>query len=166
VRADRFPYLDVVTVWWFVPERLFSRALWQRVNEQFRSNGQFYVEAPRRRRYRRKARLMLQRFPRDETVTVQAAYLAKNLVNIQRFPDANKRTTSVLLEVFLETNGYRLVATDEEYVRFLMDVQRRVPADQWDGRTFSLKAEYIPWKDDAYHRFLVEWMHDHVVSKR
>ena len=107
---------------------------------------------------------MFECFPHTASVLVQAAYLAKNLVNLQRFPDANKRTTSILLEAFLESNGYRLNCTDTEYVEFLLQVQRRVPSAEWDGRSFSLRPEYIPWRDDAYHAFLLDWMADHTES--
>jgi prophage maintenance system killer protein len=140
------------------PTRLFPARLWRRVNEQFRTNGQFYVEAPRPLRYRRKARLVYRHFPTDLGVLEQAAYLVKNLVNIQRFPDANKRTSSILLEVFLRSNGYQLTCGDREYVEFLLRVQRGVPPSWWDGRSFSLKRQHIPWADDEYHGFLVDWL--------
>lgn len=143
----------------------FDARVWRRVNDRFRQGDHFYVDAPRPRPYRTKARRMFDWFPVESSILVQAAYLAKNLVNIQRFPDANKRTTSVVLEAFLEANGYRLECGDDDYVDFLMQVQRRVPPEMWDGRSFSLREEYIPWRDDAYHAFLLEWLADHTVSK-
>lgn len=145
--------------------RPFPPALWQRVNDHFRTSGAFYQYAPRSWRYRRKARLMYRHFPAEADALKQGAYLAKNLVNLQRYPDANKRTTSVLLEVFLEENGYELSCTDEEYAAFLLEVQRRVPSHAWDGRTFALRAAYIPWTDDAYHARLREWLERHTIRK-
>jgi hypothetical protein len=139
------------------PKR-FDERLWRQVNERFRRGDHFYVDAPRPRRYRLKGRLMFEAFPDRQSVLVQAAYLAKNLVNLQRFPDANKRTTSIILEAFLESNGYRLRCDNPGYVEFLLQVQRRVPPAMWDGRSFSLRPEYIPWQDDAYHAFLLDWM--------
>lgn len=133
---------------------LFAPTLWERVNEHFRYSGALYVDAPRPRAYARKQRKMYKHFPADADATTQAAYLAKNLVNLQRFPDANKRTASVLVEVFLESNGYELTCTDEDYARFLIQVQRGVPSEYWDGRTFTLKPEFIPWRDDDYHHTL------------
>lgn len=140
-----------------MPATLFSEKLWRRVNDHFRDSGQFYVDAPRPRAYKRKVDAMYQAFPRDRPVVEQASFLVKNLVNLQRYPDANKRTASVLLEVFLEENGYELACGNEEYAAFLLDVQRRVPSDAWDGRTFTLKLDYIPLRQDAYHDFLVAW---------
>lgn len=143
----------------------FDPRVWRQVNDRFRQGDHFYVDAPRPRTYRAKARRMFDWFPHEASILVQAAYLAKNMVNIQRFPDANKRTTSVVLEAFLESNGYRLECTDDEYVDFLLQVQRRVPPRMWDGRSFSLRLEYIPWQDDAYHAFLLDWLADHAVPK-
>lgn len=108
---------------------------------------------------------MYRHFPADEDVFTQAAYLAKNLVNLQRFPDANKRTASVLLEVFLESNGQRLTCDDADYARFLLHVQRSVPTAAWDGRTFTLRLDYIPWQDDGYHRDLRQWFVANTVRK-
>lgn len=139
--------------------------LWRRVNDHFRRSGQFYVEAPRGRAYARKVRAMYDAFPHAAPVETKAAFLAKNLVNLQRFPDANKRTASVLLEVFLTENGYELVCSDEAYADFLLQVQRRVPPEAWDGRTFSLRKEYIPWRDDAYHAFLADWFRTNLKKK-
>lgn len=139
--------------------------MWRRVNDHFRTSGAFYVDAPRPRPYAKKQRLMFHAFPRDQGALVQAAYLAKNLVNLQRYPDANKRTASVLLEVFLEENGYELAATDGEYADFLLEVQRRVPSTAWDGRTFTLQPEYIPWREDDYHRRLHAWFSAHTKRK-
>lgn len=96
-------------------------------------------------------------FPGHADVLTQAAFLAKNLVNLQRFPDANKRTASVLLEVFLEENGYELMCSNVAYAEFLLEVQRRVPSGAWDGRSFTLVSPYIPWQDDGYHRMLFAW---------
>ena len=145
--------------------RLFSPRLWERVNEHFRATPGLYFDAPRPRAYARKQRRMYEAFPREEEPLRQAAYLAKNLVNLQRFPDANKRTASVLLEVFLETNGYELSCSDEEYARFLLHAQRDVPTEFWDGRTFTLKEEYIPWREDAYHGSLQSWFSANAVRK-
>lgn len=145
--------------------RLFSPKLWERVNDHFRASPGLYFEAPRPRTYTRKQRRMYEAFPREAEPLQQAAYLAKNLVNLQRFPDANKRTASVLLEVFLETNGYELSCGDEEYARFLLHTQRAIPSQFWDGRTFTLKEEYIPWHDDAYHRALRSWFEVNAVRK-
>lgn len=140
-----------------MPPSPFPERLWRAVNEHFRASGQFYQEAPRSRAYARKADAMYRHFPAERRIEERAAYLVKNLVNLQRFPDANKRTASVLLEVFLETQGYRLACNNDEYADFLLRVQRGVPPSAWDGRTFSLRPEYIPWRDDAYHRALSEW---------
>lgn len=131
--------------------------LWRRVNDHFRHSGEFYVEAPRGWSYRRKQRHMYRRFPWESDIPTQAAYLAKNLVNLQRFPDANKRTASVLLEVFLESNGYELTCGNAAYADFLIQVQHAVPSSAWDGRTFSLRRDYIPWLDDPYHARLRDW---------
>lgn len=139
--------------------------LWKRVNDHFRHSGQLYLDAPRPRPYVRKQRGMYRHFPHEADVFTQAAYLVKNLVNLQRFPDANKRTASVLLEVFLEANGYELVCTDDAYAQFLLRVQRTVPTQQWDGRTFTLRLDYIPWVDDDYHRDLRGWLLANTVRK-
>lgn len=144
---------------------LFSERLWQRVNDHFRASGQFYVDAPRPRVYQKKAKAMMRHFPQDRPVTQQAAYLAKNLVNLQRYPDANKRTASVLIEFFLETNGYELICTNHEYAEFLLRVQRKVPTEAWDGRTFTLNVDYIPLRDDAYHRLLTQWFQTNTKKK-
>lgn len=144
---------------------LFPPDLWREVNDHFRHSGQLYVDAPRPRPYVRKQKAMYRHFPAGTDTLTQAAYLAKNLINLQRFPDANKRTASVLLEVFLEANGYELVVGDEEYAEFLLQTQRRVPFDAWDGRTFTLKVDYIPWAEDAYHRGLRDWFASHTVRK-
>ncbi|MBI2077389.1 MAG: type II toxin-antitoxin system death-on-curing family toxin [Euryarchaeota archaeon] len=149
-----------------MPTSLFSEKLWKNVNEHFRTNGQLYVDAPRPRTYEKKAQLMWKHFPNDLSVEHQAAYLVKNLVNLQRYADANKRTASVLLEVFLETNGYQLTCTNEEYAEFLLKVQRMVPAEMWDGRSFTLKPEYIPWHEDKYHWFLHWWMDANAKKKK
>lgn len=100
---------------------------------------------------------MYRLFPHQEPIAEQATFLVKNLVNLQRYPDANKRTASVLLEVFLEENGFKLTCTNEEYAKFLLDVQHRVPSDAWDGRTFTLRPDYIPLRSDEYHQFLRSW---------
>jgi Fic/DOC family protein len=139
--------------------------LWKRVNDHFRHSGQLYLDAPRPRPYVRKQRAMYRHFPADTDVYTQAAYLVKNLVNLQRFPDANKRTASVLLEVFLEANGYELTCGDDDYAQFLLQVQRTVPTERWDGRTFTLQPAYIPWVDDAYHRDLRGWLLQNTVRK-
>jgi prophage maintenance system killer protein len=148
-----------------VAATLFSESLWRRVNDHFRSSGQFYVEAPRPRSYQAKVRHMYRVFPHQLSLPEQAAFLVKNLVNLQRYPDANKRTASVLVEVFLEDNGFELTCSNDEYARFLLAVQRQVPSDAWDGRTFTLKTEYIPPRDDAYHGFLVGWMRANTKKK-
>lgn len=145
--------------------RLFDPDLWRRVNDHFRTTAQLYHEAPRPRAYARKQRAMYQHFPADGDLFTQGAYLAKNLVNLQRYPDANKRTASVLLEVFLESNGYELSCSDAEYEHFLLKVQRGVPPQAWDGRTFTLTSDYIPWQDDAYHRELRAWFAAHAIRK-
>lgn len=108
---------------------------------------------------------MYRLFPQDRPLSEQAAYLVKNLVNLQRYPDANKRTASVLLEVFLEENGHELVCSNDDYARFLLDVQHRVPPEAWDGRTFTLKTEYIPMHMDEYHSTLVSWFDAHTKKK-
>jgi death-on-curing family protein len=148
-----------------VPATLFSEKLWRRVNDHFRSSGQFYVDAPRPRAYKRKVEAMYRVFPHDRPIAEQAAYLVKNLVNLQRYPDANKRTASVLLEVFLEENGYKLGCTNDEYARFLLDVQHKVPPEAWDGRTFTLKTDYIPLQSDPYHEMLVSWLRTNTKKK-
>ena len=102
------------------------RRLWRRVNDHFRRSGQLYVDAPRGWSYRRKQRAMYRAFPRQADVLTQAAYLAKNLVNLQRYPDANKRTASVLLEVFLESHRYDRTCTHEGYAAFLQTVVGRI----------------------------------------
>jgi hypothetical protein len=144
---------------------LFPPRLWKRVNQHFRASGQFYVDAPRPRAYARKERIFWDAFPSERPLAEQCVYLVKNLVNLQRYPDANKRTASVLLEVFLETNGHELVCGDDDYSEFLLRVQRRVPTQHWDGRTFSLLPEYIPWVDDAYHADLLQWMRANIKKK-
>lgn len=144
---------------------LIPPELWQRVNDHFRLSGQLYVDAPRPRPYVRKQKSMYRSFPVESDVLTQAAYLVKNLINLQRFPDANKRTASVLLEVFLEANGFELTCTDEEYARFLLQAQRSVPTPAWDGRSFSLRLDYIPWQDDDYHRTLRGWLISNTVQK-
>jgi hypothetical protein len=144
---------------------LVGPELWRRVNDHFRYSGQLYVDAPRPRPYLRKQKAMYRHFPLDADPVTQAAYLAKNLVNLQRFPDANKRTASVLLEVFLEANGLELVCDDPEYARFLLRVQREVPPPAWDGRTFTLRLDYIPWRDDAYHGMLRDWFGRNTIRK-
>lgn len=145
--------------------RLFTPDLWQRINDHFRTSGAFYVDAPRSRSYAKKQHVMYEGFPRDADVPTQAAYLAKNLVNLQRYPDANKRTASVLVEVFLEENGFELGCADEAYAEFLLEVQRRVPPTAWDGRTFTLTLDYIPWIEDAYHGRLRDWFRAHAKRK-
>ncbi len=145
--------------------RLFPPELWKGVNDHFRVGGGLYVDAPRPRAYVRKQRLMYRNFPAEADIATQAAYLAKNLVNLQRYPDANKRTASVLLEVFLETNGYELLCGNPAYAAFLLHVQRAVPSEAWDGRTFSLLPDYIPWRDDDYHRQLWGWIAANTVRK-
>src|SRR5687768_446605 len=99
---------------------LFKPTLWRKVNAHFRTNGSLYVDAPRPRPYVKKERLMFETFPHEADVPLQAAFLAKNLVNLQRYPDANKRTAGVLLEVFLNSNGYRLDCGDAAYGEFLV----------------------------------------------
>lgn len=145
--------------------QLFRADLWRGVNDHFRHSGAFYVDAPRSRAYARKQRRMYRHFPRAAPIHRQAAYLAKNLVNLQRYPDANKRTASVLLEVFLESNGFELVATGDAYAEFLLRVQRDVPSRAWDGRSFSLRKDYIPWLDDEYHGRLEAWFVENAVRK-
>ena len=144
---------------------LFSEKLWRRVNDHFRSSGQFYVDAPRPRTYQKKVDTMYRVFPHDRRLPEQAAFLVKNLVNLQRYPDANKRTASVLLEVFLEENGHELECSNDEYARFLLDVQHRVPTEAWDGRTFTLKTDYIPLQSDEYHQRLIAWFDAHTKKK-
>lgn len=148
-----------------MPATLFSEKLWRRVNDHFRSSGQFYVDAPRPRTYQRKVDTMYRLFPHDRPLPEQAAYLVKNLVNLQRYPDANKRTASVLLEVFLEENGHELVCSNDNYAQFLLEVQHRVPTDAWDGRTFTLKPDYIGLQPDEYHARLIAWFAAHTKKK-
>lgn len=136
----------------------FPPALWLRVNDHFRRSGQLYDAAPRGRAYEQKARRFFRLFPDDAGILHQAAYLVKNLVNLQRFPDANKRTASVLLEFFLESRGLELTCTNAEYLDFLLRVQRTVPPAWWDGRTFSLREDRIPLSDDAYHTTILDWL--------
>jgi prophage maintenance system killer protein len=143
----------------------FPPRLWRRVNDHFRASGQFYVDAPRPRPYAKKERQLFASFPGDADLVRQAAYLVKNLVNVQRYPDANKRTASVLLEVFVETRGHELTCTDAQYAEFLLQVQRRVPPAYWDGRSFSLRLDHIPWRDDAYHSFLLAWLTANLKKK-
>lgn len=145
--------------------RPFPPELWRRVNEHFRESGQLYDRAPRSRAYEQKARVFFERFPDEAEVLDQAAYLVKNVVNIQRFSDANKRTASILLEFFLESKGLELTCPNEAYLAFLLDVQRRVPPGWWDGRSFSLRIEEIPLRRDAYHGRIVEWLSANTKKK-
>lgn len=138
--------------------RPFPPELWRRVNDHFRHSGQLYDAAPRGRAYEQKARRFFQLFPHERALLEQAAYLVKNLVNLQRFPDANKRTASVLLEFFLESNGLELTCGNADYLDFLLEVQRRVPPPWWDGRTFSLREERIPLSEDEYHARILSWL--------
>lgn len=108
---------------------------------------------------------MYREYPTSADAATQAAYLAKNLVNLQRYPDANKRTASVLLEVFLRTQSLELVCSDEAYAEFLLSVQRTVPREAWDGRTFTLRPEYIPWREDDYHHRLRDWFLANAIRK-
>lgn len=145
------------------PVVLFTPREWAKANALFRDAGQLYQDAPRSKAYARKARTMFDHFPSWAGIEVQAAYLAKNLVNLQRWPDANKRTAALLLEVFLEKNGHRLMATDQAFRTFLVDVQRRVPPEWWDGRTFSLRPDRIAWANDEYHQRLADWFTERLV---
>ena len=49
-----------------------------------------------------------------------AALYALGIIKNHPFVDGNKRVGTVLLEVFLEDNGYELVVTDEELLDAIM----------------------------------------------
>ena len=54
----------------------------------------------------------------------RAAALLRSLVKNHAFFDGNKRTALIALEVFLDLNGYTLVATQKHKVRFTIGVAR------------------------------------------
>lgn len=51
----------------------------------------------------------------------KAAALFESLISNHPFVDGNKRTAVVIAEVFLEKNGVRVTASDDELVEFAVD---------------------------------------------
>ncbi len=58
----------------------------------------------------------------SEDVPRLSALYALGIVNNHPFVDGNKRVAAVLLEVFLERNGYELTASDEQLVEAVIGV--------------------------------------------
>lgn len=61
-----------------------------------------------------------------------AALYALGIIKNHPFMDGNKRVGAVLLETFLELNGYFLIATDEELLRAIL----RIASGEIDEETF------------------------------
>jgi death-on-curing protein len=66
-----------------------------------------------------------------------AAAYAHGIANNPPFVDGNKRTAFVAAALFLESNGWRVVAPEEEVVRMVLGVaDKSVPQEavaQWLG---------------------------------
>ena len=62
------------------------------------------------------------RLPRKQAVVKKAAFLLYNVVIIHPFLNGNKRTAFGLTGLFLEANGYELVARAKEAYDFLLSV--------------------------------------------
>jgi death-on-curing protein len=65
----------------------------------------------------------------DRTVPQLAAIYALAITSNHPFVDGNKRVATVLLELFLEDNGYELIANDGEFLGVIMDVSSGVLLD-------------------------------------
>lgn len=59
------------------------------------------------------------------TLTRKAAALTHSLVQNHCFVDGNKRTAFIAAVVFLELNGYKLKAKQEDVVKFMLDIANK-----------------------------------------
>lgn len=67
----------------------------------------------------------------------QAAALFRSLVKNHAFVDGNKRTAVVAVQVFLELNGYRLVARQSTILTFVLRIaMEQNPDIAWIARWF------------------------------
>jgi death-on-curing protein len=79
----------------------------------------------------------------DPDIAELAALYALGVIKNHPFVDGNKRVGAVLLELFLEINGYQFVATDEELLPTILSAATR----------------------DANEE-LVDWIRENVVRRR
>ncbi len=65
---------------------------------------------------------MLERDWTGSAITKKAAFLVYNIIVLHPFVNGNKRTAFELVRLFLQSNGYDVVASSEDEYQFLLDV--------------------------------------------
>ena len=82
-------------------------------------------------------------YAKPDAAALAAAY-AFGLCNCHGFLDGNKRTAYVVAETFLDLNGYRVDATDEQVVNTMLSTASGVMSEaklaEWFG-SFITKSE-------------------------
>ena len=63
-----------------------------------------------------------ERLDRKRAITKKAAFLLYNIIVLHPFVNGNKRTAYELVRVFLQSNGYDIVASSKDEYQFLLDV--------------------------------------------
>ena len=61
------------------------------------------------------------------TIFIKAAVYARNIITSHPFIDGNKRTGMAVAAVFLESNGYRVVAEEGEIEKCALYIVREKP---------------------------------------
>ncbi len=63
-----------------------------------------------------------ERLDRKRAIIKKAAFLLYNIVVLHPFVNGNKRTAYELVRLFLQANGYDIVASSEDEYEYLLDV--------------------------------------------
>jgi len=79
-----------------------------------------------------------ERLPRRQSIIKKAAFLLYNVIIVHPFLNGNKRTAFNLMEVFLDSNGYRVPVDAGEGFEFLIGVAAgrisESEVEDWIGR--------------------------------
>jgi hypothetical protein len=92
----------------------------------------------------------------DDSPAVQVAYLARAIACAQVFNDGNKRTATILADLWLAQKGLRIEASPEDLERLMVGVLERCPS--------------IPLREDALHgvdsalEFAMGWLRNRIVN--
>ncbi len=82
----------------------------------------------------------------DADLARQAAVLAHGVTETQPFVDGNKRTALYTMNVFVEINGYRVIASNKIQAAWMIRLSQRgiSPTDKIDRLTYELRRLLLP----------------------
>jgi death-on-curing protein len=126
VRSDSFVYLDVEDVLGIYTELFGCSDAEAATHVRSRDGLEAAVARPAWYAYYQHADL-----------TTQAAALAQGIAEGKVFVEGNKRTALVAMLVFLDVNGYRLTASDEELAQWILDFAGRLTVEELSTRLRS-----------------------------